>query len=179
MWFHQRRSAGSRHSLRCFLAVRVVPVWFHVVPTAASASAAKPFTREARGSCVVPCGPIGAAAQEAAIPCDAALQFAWFLCGSMWFLRRQSLLPPSRSNGSPVVCTTKGLPENYYKNRKTPVVYICITYMNVYLYYRKGERQRERERERERCRAIGRRREIHCCEHGLGRFRSTTMKLRH
>ena len=143
MWFHRRRSAGSRHCLRSFLTNHVVPVWFHVVPTAAKASAAKPFTYEPRGSCVVPCGSmwfhrrlsagsrhsprswrrllppsrshaspvvhvwfrvvpcgsIGAAAQEAAIPCDAALQFTWFLCGSMWFLQRQSLLLPSRSNG--------------------------------------------------------------------------------
>ena len=65
MWFHRRRSAGSRHSSRCCLAVRVVPVWFHVVPTTANASAAKPFTCEPRGSCVVP-------------------------CGSMWFHRRRS-----------------------------------------------------------------------------------------
>ena len=88
MWFLQRRMLlpPSRSH-----ASPVVPVWFRVVP----------------------CGSIGAAAQEATIPCAAALQFTWFLCGSMWFLQRQSLLPPSRSNGSPVVCTTKGLPENY------------------------------------------------------------------
>jgi len=99
MWFHWRCSAGGRHPLRCFLTNHVVPVWFHVVPTAANASATKPFTCEPRGSCGVPCGSTGAAAQEAAIACDAALQFTWFLCGSMWFLQRQSLLPPSRSNG--------------------------------------------------------------------------------
>ena len=52
---------------------------------------------------MVPCGSTSAAAQEAAIPCDVSLQFTWFLCGSMWFLQRQALLPPSRSHASPVV----------------------------------------------------------------------------
>ena len=55
------------------------------------------------GSGVVPCGSMGAAAQEAAIPCKASLQITWFLRGSMWFLQRRMLLPPSRSHASPVV----------------------------------------------------------------------------
>ena len=85
----------------------MVPVWFHVVPTMFELPEILvlpgPDAYLACGSGVVPCGSMGAAAQEAAIPCKASLQITWFLRGSMWFLQRRMLLPPSRSHASPVV----------------------------------------------------------------------------